>query len=154
MRSSTPEAQGMDSDVLTQAFDYVRQYQIPIHSLLIVRNGYVVLDASASQRPPHQNARRVHAQETESATGREEGMNHNPDFFRIPERCSLSVEPVLAQRALRGDRKRATLLSGNVLLTQSAACPMFQTGLVRASSGESTCAPNDSDLQSPRGNSH
>jgi CubicO group peptidase (beta-lactamase class C family) len=44
-RSSTPEAQGMDSDLLAQAFDYVRQYQIPIHSLLIVRNGYVVLDA-------------------------------------------------------------------------------------------------------------
>src|SRR5208283_5710690 len=44
-RSSTPEAQGMDSEVLAQAFDYVRQNQIPIHSLLIVRNGYVVLDA-------------------------------------------------------------------------------------------------------------
>jgi len=44
-RSSTPEAQGMDSEVLAQALDYVRQNQIPIHSLLIVRNGYVVLDA-------------------------------------------------------------------------------------------------------------
>jgi len=44
-RFSTPEAQGMDSEVLAQAFDYVRQNQIPIHSLLIVRNGYVVLDA-------------------------------------------------------------------------------------------------------------
>jgi len=44
-RSSTPEAQGMDSEVLAQAFDYVRQNHIPIHSLLIVRNGYVVLDA-------------------------------------------------------------------------------------------------------------
>ena len=44
-RSSTPEAQGIDSEVLAQAFDYVRQNHIPIHSLLIVRNGYVVLDA-------------------------------------------------------------------------------------------------------------
>ncbi|HLN01495.1 MAG TPA: serine hydrolase [Bryobacteraceae bacterium] len=44
-RSSTPEAQGMDSEVLAQAFDYVRLHEIPIHSLLIVRNGYVVLDA-------------------------------------------------------------------------------------------------------------
>jgi CubicO group peptidase (beta-lactamase class C family) len=35
----------MDSEVLALAFDYVRQNQIPIHSLLIVRNGYVVLDA-------------------------------------------------------------------------------------------------------------
>src|SRR5208282_5338946 len=44
-RSSTPEAQGIDSGVLAQAFDYIRQNQIPIHSWLIVRNGYVVLDA-------------------------------------------------------------------------------------------------------------
>jgi CubicO group peptidase (beta-lactamase class C family) len=35
----------MDSEVLAQAFDYIRQNHIPIHSLLIVRNGYVVLEA-------------------------------------------------------------------------------------------------------------
>jgi CubicO group peptidase (beta-lactamase class C family) len=35
----------MDSEALAEAFDYVRQNHIPIHSLLIVRNGYVVLDA-------------------------------------------------------------------------------------------------------------
>ena len=44
-RSSSPEAQGMDSEKLAQALDYVRLHEIPIHSLLIVRNGYVVLDA-------------------------------------------------------------------------------------------------------------
>jgi hypothetical protein len=31
-RSSTPEAQGMDSEILARAFDYVRQHQVPIHS--------------------------------------------------------------------------------------------------------------------------
>src|SRR5256712_1897952 len=35
----------MDSRVLAEAFDYIRQRQIPIHSLTIVRNGYMVLDA-------------------------------------------------------------------------------------------------------------
>ena len=44
-RTSSPEAQGMDSNALADAFDYVREHRIPIHSLLIVRNGYVVLDA-------------------------------------------------------------------------------------------------------------
>ena len=44
-RLSTPEAQGMDSETLAQALDYVRQHEIPIHSLLIARNGHVVLDA-------------------------------------------------------------------------------------------------------------
>ncbi len=35
----------MDSEVLAQVFDYIRQNQTAIHSLLIVRNGYVVLDS-------------------------------------------------------------------------------------------------------------
>lgn len=42
---SSPEAQGMDSSILAEAFDEIRRRQIPIHSLAIVRNGYLVLDA-------------------------------------------------------------------------------------------------------------
>jgi CubicO group peptidase (beta-lactamase class C family) len=44
-RSSTPEQQGIDSVKLADALDYIRQHDINIHSLLLVRNGYVVLDA-------------------------------------------------------------------------------------------------------------
>jgi CubicO group peptidase (beta-lactamase class C family) len=44
-RYSSPEAQGMDSEVLADAFDYIRDHRTPIHSLTVVRNGYVVLDA-------------------------------------------------------------------------------------------------------------
>jgi len=44
-RRSSPEAQGMDSNVLAEAFEEIRRRQIPIHSLTIVRNGYLVLDA-------------------------------------------------------------------------------------------------------------
>ena len=35
----------MDSKTLAEAFDYIREHRIPIHSLLIVRNGHIVLDA-------------------------------------------------------------------------------------------------------------
>lgn len=42
---STPEAQGMDSRVLADAFAYIRDHRISIHSLVIIRNGHVVLDA-------------------------------------------------------------------------------------------------------------
>lgn len=35
----------MDSEVLAGALDYVRDHRTPIHSLTIVRNGHVVLDA-------------------------------------------------------------------------------------------------------------
>ncbi|OYT92262.1 MAG: 6-aminohexanoate hydrolase [Burkholderiales bacterium PBB3] len=44
-RHSSPEAQGLDSDVLADAFDYVRDHDTRIHSLTIVRNGHIVLDA-------------------------------------------------------------------------------------------------------------
>lgn len=44
-RRSSPEAQGMDSEVLAEAFDEIRRRQIAIHSLTIVRDGYLVLDA-------------------------------------------------------------------------------------------------------------
>jgi CubicO group peptidase (beta-lactamase class C family) len=43
-RSSSPEAQGMDSRAFARALRFIREQQIPIHSLLIVRNGHVVLD--------------------------------------------------------------------------------------------------------------
>jgi CubicO group peptidase (beta-lactamase class C family) len=44
-RSTTPEQQGIDSEELLKALDYIRQRELNIHSLLIVRNGYLVLDA-------------------------------------------------------------------------------------------------------------
>src|SRR2546422_8986711 len=44
-RSTTPEQQGFDSQKLAEALEVVRQRNINIHSLLIVRNGFVVLDA-------------------------------------------------------------------------------------------------------------
>jgi len=44
-RTSTPEAQGVDSGLLAQAVELIREQGIAVDSLLIVRHGYVVLDA-------------------------------------------------------------------------------------------------------------
>lgn len=44
-QTSTPEQQGMDSKVLADALDYVGERDLTLHSLLIVRHGYVILDA-------------------------------------------------------------------------------------------------------------
>ena len=44
-RTSTPEQQGMDSEKLAEALQQVRQHHVDIHSLLIIRNGFIVLDA-------------------------------------------------------------------------------------------------------------
>jgi hypothetical protein len=45
-RSSTPEAQGFDSDKLAELLLAIQEKNIQIHSLLLIRNGYVVLDAA------------------------------------------------------------------------------------------------------------
>ena len=44
-RTSTPEQQGMDSQRLGAAFDAIAQQELGLHSLLIIRNGYIVTEA-------------------------------------------------------------------------------------------------------------
>jgi CubicO group peptidase (beta-lactamase class C family) len=44
-RSSTPEQQGLDSEVLGQALDVIEINKISIHSLLVIRHSYLVLEA-------------------------------------------------------------------------------------------------------------
>ena len=44
-RTSTPEEQGIDSELLVQACNFARQHELHIHSLLIIRHGYAVVDA-------------------------------------------------------------------------------------------------------------
>jgi CubicO group peptidase (beta-lactamase class C family) len=44
-RNASPESQGIDSDVLAEAVNTARQSGINIHSLLVVRNNYIVAEA-------------------------------------------------------------------------------------------------------------
>ncbi len=41
-RTSSPEAQGMDSQKLAEMLEAVKQKQLNLHSLLVIRNGYLV----------------------------------------------------------------------------------------------------------------
>jgi CubicO group peptidase (beta-lactamase class C family) len=55
-QTSTPEEQGIDSAKLAQGLRQINQSGIPIHSLMIVRNGKVLLDATFypyDGRSPH-----------------------------------------------------------------------------------------------------
>ncbi|MBN2393462.1 MAG: serine hydrolase [Anaerolineae bacterium] len=44
-RTSTPEEQGVDSMVLVRMFDYIAAQEAEVHSVIIVRNGYLVTEA-------------------------------------------------------------------------------------------------------------
>jgi CubicO group peptidase (beta-lactamase class C family) len=45
-RNSTPEAQGISSDGVADMLQTIREKNIPVHSLLVIRNGYLVVDAT------------------------------------------------------------------------------------------------------------
>jgi CubicO group peptidase (beta-lactamase class C family) len=44
-KSSTPEAQGMDSGLLAQMLEDIKTSETSIHSVLVIRNGYLVAEA-------------------------------------------------------------------------------------------------------------
>src|SRR5450432_2353022 len=43
-RESTPEEQGLDSQVLAGMVDSISQKHLNVHSVTVIRHGYVVLD--------------------------------------------------------------------------------------------------------------
>jgi CubicO group peptidase (beta-lactamase class C family) len=42
----TPESQGFDSDVLAELLEHVRTKGLPLHNLVLIRRGQLILDAS------------------------------------------------------------------------------------------------------------
>jgi CubicO group peptidase (beta-lactamase class C family) len=44
-RNSTPEEQGMDSELLAKACAFVQEHELHIHSMLVIRHGHIVADA-------------------------------------------------------------------------------------------------------------
>ena len=49
-RNASPESQGMDSNLLKNMLDQIWEKDLDIHSVLVVRNGYIVLDAYSYSR--------------------------------------------------------------------------------------------------------
>ena len=45
-RTKAPEEQGMDSELLVKMFDFIQEQNYDIHSVTIIRNGYLVVDAT------------------------------------------------------------------------------------------------------------
>jgi len=111
--SSSPEAQGLDSEALAQAFDFIRDRRVRIHSLVLVRNGHLVLDAYFFPFEPGQ----MHdvASVTKSITSTLVGIAIDEHKLQGLEARLLDVFP---QPVTKGDerRRRITL---ETLLTMS-----------------------------------
>ena len=112
-RTSTPEAQGLDSEALIALFDRVEARCLPIHSLQIVRYGHLVLDACFF--PFLQGERHDVASVTKSITTTLVGVAL--DRGAIPS-LETSVYPLLDSRPPAVVRKRQITLRH--LLTNSS----------------------------------
>jgi CubicO group peptidase (beta-lactamase class C family) len=109
----------MDSAVLAHAFDYVDQHKTPIHNLLIIRNGYVVLDANFY---PYQ-AGQLHdgASMTKSITSSLIGIaigQHRLAGVR------QAVTPLFPQRTIanRDERKERVTIESLLTMTSGLDC--------------------------------
>src|SRR5512134_3322428 len=65
-RTSSPEQQGMDSAKLVAMLTEIQDKDYPIHGLVIIRNGYLVLEMYT--RPFHATSRHYIASATKSFT--------------------------------------------------------------------------------------
>ncbi len=110
-RTSTPEEQGIDSELLLKMFETIQAEKVPIHSVLIIRNGYLVCEAYF--QPFHRNMRHNLFSATKSFTstlvgiaiseGKIKGVDQKvTDIFpglKIPEN-SLGLEDTTIENIL------------------------------------------------------
>lgn len=117
---TTPEEQGMDSELLAQMMEHIQQEQLNIHSLLIVRNGYLVTELYLYPYSAEQ-AHQVMSV-TKSVIGTLVGIAIQQGY--IKDIHQPVVDLLLNQRGtkLEDQKKRITLEN---LLTQTSglACP-------------------------------
>jgi CubicO group peptidase (beta-lactamase class C family) len=83
-RQSTPEAQGLDSTVLAQMVESVSQKKLNVHSVTVLRHGYIVMDAYFC--PYRQDALHDVASVTKSITSAPVGIAVDKGLFSTDKR--------------------------------------------------------------------
>jgi CubicO group peptidase (beta-lactamase class C family) len=101
---ATPESEGIDSGTLAEMLDYVHARQLPVHSILLLRHGRIVMDATLYPFEPG----RPHdiASVTKSVTSLLIGIALDKGYLtsvkqRVPELLSLSPAVKLDSRKER-----------------------------------------------------
>ena len=106
-RTSTPEEQGMDSEQLTEVLDYL-QRRLGIHSLLIIRNGYIVTDAYFY--PFSQGSLHDLASATKSFMSTLIGLAIDQDYIESVEQPVLDFFPERTVANLDANKEAMTLV--------------------------------------------
>jgi CubicO group peptidase (beta-lactamase class C family) len=105
--TASPEEVGLDSAALVEMFDFVRQREIPVHSVQIVRHGRLALDAYFY--PYSDGMRHDVASVTKSITSTLIGLSIDKGFLRDVQQPVLRlVQPRVAGN-LDGRKRKLTL---------------------------------------------
>jgi CubicO group peptidase (beta-lactamase class C family) len=118
-RVSTPEQQGMDSEQLARMFEDIQKNQLNLHSLLIVRNGYLVTEAYF--HPYTQDRLQSIASVTKSVISTLVGIAVQKGYIRDTEQTLVSFFPDQTIANLDA-RKKAITLKDLLTLTAGFTC--------------------------------
>ncbi|HEX9970824.1 MAG TPA: serine hydrolase, partial [bacterium] len=121
---STPEEQGIDSDQLAKVFDFVKENDVNIHSLILVRNGYLVLEAYFY--PNSKGVVHDVASVTKSITSILVGIAVDGGFIKNVQQTVLDFFPDRKIADLDDRKKRLTI--EHLLTMQTGLCRNFEDG--------------------------
>ncbi|NLI97032.1 serine hydrolase [bacterium] len=105
-RTSPPEAQGMDSETLSKLLEFIREHDMHMHSVTIIRHGYIVFDAyfwPASPSTLHDIASC-----TKSLTSTLVGIAQDKGYLDI-DKTMLSYFPDRTVRNLDAEKQKITV---------------------------------------------
>jgi CubicO group peptidase (beta-lactamase class C family) len=122
--TASPESQGLDSVALAELLDHVRSRNLPLHSLLLVRRGHLVLDAAFYPYEPD----RPHdvASVTKSVVSVLVGIAIDKGFLRSVDQPVASLLPGAAAAAL--DPRKQQLTVAHLLTMTSGLDCGFEPG--------------------------
>ena len=124
-QTSTPENQGMDSERLVELLSFYRENKINIHSMLIIRNGKIGLDASFYPFTPGGTVHDL-ASVTKSITSVLIGIAIDQGFIESVEQPLLSYFPERTIANLDANKEKITI--ENLLTMTSGLNCGYQPG--------------------------
>lgn len=132
-RTSTPEAQGMDSEILAQMYEAIAEQDVNLHSLLVIRNGYIVTEAYFQPYKPY--TPHDIASVTKSVTATLVGVAVEQGLIDGIDQPVLGFFP---DRSIenRDDRKEALTLENLLTLETGFACDLGTTEAGMYQSGD------------------
>lgn len=127
-RSAAPEAQGMDSSLLAQMLEDMSAEQVALHSLLVIRNGYLVTEAYFH---PYQPETKIHVQSvTKSVIGALVGLAIRDGYIQNVDQPLLSFYPG-RMYANNGKSKESIRLKHLLSMTSGLDCQEFSPSGVK-----------------------